>query len=584
MLGTTLRNRYYISKKLGNGDTYLAEDRELPGGNVQCVVKNLKLVNPEPVTLSAAREFFDKEARVLYKLGNDSDYIPRLFAHFEENEEFYLVREFVDGHPLSQELTEGKCLSENDVEKLLQEILEALVFVHENNVIHRNITPQNLIRRQTDSKIVLIDFFKIKEIINLTFNNPGRATTIVYNLVHGYMPVEQGMGMPKLCSDVYAVGMIGIQALTGVRPDGLQKDDNTGAVIWRDRAKVRKGLADILDKMVSYNFSDRYQDAAEALEAWQSPSTITMRKGPRPSVNAMLGKTLRNRYDIIKPLGSGGFGDTYLAKDRDFPENDQCVVKRLKLTESDPEVVSVAKRLFRKEADVLYKLGNHDQIPRFFDYFEENGEFYIVQEFVDGQDLSQEIAPGKQLSEKDVVKLLQDILEVLVFVHENDVIHRDIKPKNLIRRQTDGKIVMIDFGAVKEITTLSLNAQGQAMTIAIGTGGYMPAEQALGMPKLCSDVYAVGMIGIQALTGVNPWKLRKDNNTGEVIWRDRSLVSNKLAGVLDKMVRAHFSQRYQDATEALQMLKQRYPQSSPSLLDRAFQLPEIALRAMRNRF
>ncbi|MGK7903512.1 MAG: protein kinase [Hormoscilla sp.] len=584
MLETTLRNRYYISKKLGNGGTYLAEDRELPGGNVQCVVKNLKLVNPEPATLSAARDFFDKEAQILYKLGNNSEEIPRLFAHFEENEEFYLVREFVDGHSLRQELTEGKPLSENEVEKLLQEILEALVFVHENNVIHGNINPKNLIRRQKDSKIVLINFHKIKEITNLTFNNPGQGMTIVMNIVRGYMPVEQGMGMSKLCSDVYAVGMIGIQALTGVRPDGLQKNDNTGGVIWRERAKVSNGLADILDKMVSYDFSQRYQDAAEALEAWQSQSTITIPKGKGQSVNVMLGKTLQNRYDIIKPLGSGGFGDTYLAKDRDFPEDDQCVVKRLKLTESDAEVVSVAKRLFRKEADVLYKLGNHDQIPRFFDYFEENGEFYIVQEFVDGHDLSQEIAPGKQLSEKEVVKLLQEILEVLVFVHENDVIHRDIKPKNLLRRQRDDKIVMIDFGAVKEITTLSVNAQGQARTIAIGTGGYMPAEQALGMPKLCSDVYAVGMIGIQALTGVNPRNLRKDDNTGEVIWRDRAKVSNKLAGVLDKMVRDHFIGRYQDAAEALQVLKQRYPQSSQSLLGQALTLPKIALMAMRNRF
>lgn len=266
------------------------------------------------------------------------------------------------------------------------------------------------------------------------------------------------------------------------------------------------------------------------------------------------GTTLRNRYYIIRLLGSGGFGDTYLAEDRDLPGNAQCVVKHLKPKSSDPEVLSVARRLFDSEARVLYKLGNDsDQIPRLFAHFEENGDFYLVQEFVDGQDLSQELTPGKRLSEKEVVKLLQDILEVLKVVHENNVIHRDIKPQNIMRRQKDGKIVLIDFGAVKEISTLMPNHQGQTVvSVAVGTHGYMPSEQASGMPKYCSDVYAVGMMGISALTGIMPTQLEKDHNTLEVIWRDRARVNPKLADILDNMVRYTFSQRYRDAAEALE--------------------------------
>ncbi|MGL4375311.1 MAG: SUMF1/EgtB/PvdO family nonheme iron enzyme, partial [Microcoleaceae cyanobacterium] len=160
---------------------------------------------------------------------------------------------------------------------------------------------------------------------------------------------------------------------------------------------------------------------------------------------------------------------------------------------------------------------------------------------------------------------LQNILEILAVAHQQNVIHRDMKPGNLIRRQQDGKIVLIDFGAVKEIGTLIVNAQGQtSLTIAIGTPGYMPSEQAKGKPKPCSDVYAVGMIGIQALTGKTPDTLPEDPNTGEVVWRNHAQVSQNLANILDKMVRDHFSRRYQNANEALQALLSLSPQPSGS--------------------
>jgi formylglycine-generating enzyme required for sulfatase activity/tRNA A-37 threonylcarbamoyl transferase component Bud32 len=278
----------------------------------------------------------------------------------------------------------------------------------------------------------------------------------------------------------------------------------------------------------------------------------------------MLGRTLRNRYQIIKFLGQGAFGDTYLAKDLDLPGQPHCVVKHLKPKDPNPDHLLIAKGLFDKEAETLHKLGKlHDQIPSLSAHFEEKGKFYLVQDFIDGHDLTKELILGKKLSESYTIKLLHDILEVLAIVHQQNVIHRDLKPANLMRRE-DGKIILIDFGAVKEISTMVVNPQGQtSFTVGIGTSGYMPSEQAKGKPKLCSDIYAVGMIGIQALTGQPPHTLPEDPQTGEVIWRNQAQVSNYLANVLDKMVRDHFSQRYQNAEQALQAILSLSPPLPP---------------------
>ncbi|HIK04105.1 MAG TPA: WG repeat-containing protein [Trichormus sp. M33_DOE_039] len=272
----------------------------------------------------------------------------------------------------------------------------------------------------------------------------------------------------------------------------------------------------------------------------------------------MIGYILRRRYRIIEQLGSGGFGETYLAEyPEDLPVSPKyrCVIKRL--TRPQTPDLDTEER-FRKEAAILFKLGKeHSQIPELYDFFEENRELYIVQEFIEGHDLSYEIEKGKPWSEADVIQLLQEILEVLAFVHQNNVIHRDIKPLNLMRRYSDNKIVLIDFGIIKEISTLEVNAQGKiSSTVPIGTRGYMPSEQLHGHPRLCSDVYALGMAAIQALTGVSPQELRIDPETLEVVWREKAQVSNLLADILTKMVRYNFRQRYADADEALQTLKQ----------------------------
>ncbi|WP_051470198.1 protein kinase domain-containing protein [Fischerella sp. PCC 9605] len=274
----------------------------------------------------------------------------------------------------------------------------------------------------------------------------------------------------------------------------------------------------------------------------------------------MLGTIRGGRYRIKQLLSRSGFDQTYLAEDINLPGNPRCVVKQLMPLSTDVNTLQVVRRLFVSEAELLVRLGNHDQIPKILAYFEENQELFLVQEFIDGHDLSKEIIPGKQLSETYVITLLQDILQLLKFVHENNIIHRDIKPSNLVRRRSDKKIIIIDFLASKELiirtkrTEFQKQEEYSTSTIAIGTPGYMPPEQAKGHPVLCSDIYAVGIIGIQALTGIQPLAFQEDINTGEIVWHNQAQVSKKLANILDKMVQPDYRKRYQSVDEVLKAL------------------------------
>ncbi|MFM6021538.1 MAG: protein kinase domain-containing protein [Dolichospermum sp.] len=275
----------------------------------------------------------------------------------------------------------------------------------------------------------------------------------------------------------------------------------------------------------------------------------------------MIGTIIDGRYHIIQNLGKGGFGTTFLAEDTKRPGNPFCVVKQFTPASTDPATLTILKRLFDQEAAMLETLGKHDQIPQLLAHIEEYQKFYIIQEYIKGNDLSDELTSGQKMSEADVIQLLIEILEVLEFVHKYKVIHRDIKPDNIRRCHLDNKIVLIDFGAVKEVRTQLVNKQGQiTSTVIIGTDGYMSLEQQRGKPQLSSDIYAVGIIAIQAITGLLPDKLEEDVKTGEIIWRKYANVSPKLATVLDKMVSYDFRNRYPTAKEALQAVKKLLPQ------------------------
>ncbi|MEH2269875.1 MAG: serine/threonine-protein kinase [Nostoc sp.] len=270
----------------------------------------------------------------------------------------------------------------------------------------------------------------------------------------------------------------------------------------------------------------------------------------------MLGQLLDGRYQVLQVLGGGGFGQTYIAQDTHRPGFPKCVVKHLKPVTRTPEFLETARRLFSSEAETLEQLGNHDQIPRLLAYFEDNQEFFLVQEFIEGHTLKAELFPNQPWTEDRVIELLQQVLGILQFIHSHNVIHRDIKPDNIIRRQQDGKLVLIDFGAVKQVQTQLLTIPGHTgATIIIGTPGYMSTEQGQGKPRPNSDIYSLGIIGIQSLTGLHPINFEEDPNTGEISWQHQANVSSELASVLSKMVLHHFKQRYQSAAEVLQVLK-----------------------------
>jgi serine/threonine protein kinase len=298
----------------------------------------------------------------------------------------------------------------------------------------------------------------------------------------------------------------------------------------------------------------------------------------------MPAKVLDGRYKLIKVLGVGGFGRTYISRDMRRPGAPICVVKQLKPASDDPSFIREARRLFNTEAETLEKLGKHDRIPQLLAYFEEDSQFYLVQEFIEGRSLYDEMKPPqpeatesesentpkdnvnsnsgpkreRQLPESEVVSILQDMLHVLEFVHAEGVIHRDIKPENLIRRKSDGKLVLIDFGAVKALqesgSKLETTNGESRFTVTIGTPGYMPSEQCAGRPTFSSDIYAVGMLAVKALTGFNPTDLPTDTESGEVVWRNQAKVSNGLAMVLTRMVKYHYTQRYQSTKEVEQGL------------------------------
>ena len=310
-----------------------------------------------------------------------------------------------------------------------------------------------------------------------------------------------------------------------------------GYNLWKDLTKVLK-QAEIIgqeERVVGANVWDCIMRAVE--------------KGTQPakSVDPILQKLLRMRYRIREHLVSTEYSDTYLAEDENLPDRPLCLVKRLKSQSAR------TSHLFDRETRVLYRLGQHDRIPELLARFEEDGYFYLVYQFIEGQPLYQELIEGKPWEEHQVIALLKDILQVLVFVHKQDVIHRDVHPQNLIRRTSDSKIVLIDFGAVKEINT-SLQDTGNTRSRGGTQQDYIPPEQSMGTPKFCSDIYAVGIIGIQALTGMRPKQLRVDN-LGNLIWQKNATVTPEFARVLDQMVLYAFPQRYPSATEALEALQ-----------------------------
>jgi serine/threonine protein kinase len=271
---------------------------------------------------------------------------------------------------------------------------------------------------------------------------------------------------------------------------------------------------------------------------------------------------LAGRYQIFKVLGRGGFGVTYLARNVYLPGQPLCVIKHLTPRFNNPALLTIAKWRFYVEARTLSQLGSHSQIPLLIDYFRKDGEMYLVQEYIPGETIFQQVREGQCFTEQAVQEFLLAMLKLLSHVHSHRLIHRDIKPQNIIHCQTDDRLVLIDFGAVFDAAELMLRGRdglppgnNKLVSKAIGTPGYAPPEQVSEQPIYASDLYGLGMTCIFMLTGREPLSWQVDPQTCEVIWREEVQISDYFAAVLNRMVRVSLADRYQSTVQVMEALE-----------------------------
>jgi serine/threonine-protein kinase len=263
----------------------------------------------------------------------------------------------------------------------------------------------------------------------------------------------------------------------------------------------------------------------------------------------------RNRYRILHSLGRGGFGVTFLARDCSLPGFPECVIKQLCPKVNNVAVLERACERFEREAKTLAQLGSHAQIPRLLDYFETDGEFFLVQEYIRGANLAKIVKQKGVLTEGATKQFLLEILPVLQYVHQNQVIHRDIKPLNIIRCEDDGRLVLIDFGAVKEIAEIGDYSQQSSTTQFVGTVGFAPPEQLTLRPIYASDIYALGVTCLYMMTGRPPMEFDTDPVTGEIVWQSLLSVSDYFGKILTKMLKISPADRYQSVAQLMRALQ-----------------------------
>ncbi|MGC1309615.1 MAG: D-alanyl-D-alanine carboxypeptidase family protein [Phormidesmis sp.] len=272
-------------------------------------------------------------------------------------------------------------------------------------------------------------------------------------------------------------------------------------------------------------------------------------------------RILEDRFELEKKLSHTDFSSVYLACDRHHLHRPHCIVTAIHYRDT------ALRHRLEREAQILERLGQHPQIPRVLTYFHralphdlEQPAFYIVQNRITGHPLSQEITPSKQLSASYVEKLLQDVLVALAFVHSQGVIHQNLHPRHLIRREADGQIFLTEFGTLSKLACSTLNADGTlGSSVPVGLQPYMAPEQLQANPQPSSDLYALGLIAIEALTGCHHHEFTYDPHTGlrwrEELARCETSISLPLAEFIDRLIRHDWQGRFTTAAEALSTLQ-----------------------------
>ena len=526
--GEIVGGQYRIVKELGSGGfstTYLAVDIASEG--TIYVVKQLQPRFNSPAIWENAKARFATEATVLQWLGNHQQ-IPQLLAHFEEKKQFYLVQEFIEGEEFEQEVNR-QVLKEEELIYFLCDVLEILDFVHRQGVIHRDIKPSNLIRRKIDNKIVLIDFGAVKEIGTVVLD-PAREHTQVIG-TPGYMSPEQNHGRPVYSSDIYALGKTAIFALTGRSPIEWEQTSTEETTTWTNLVSVSNQLVRVIKKMINPQSLERYGSATEVLQDLKPLLRI--------------GTTIQEEYQIIRYLGGDQGICTYVVKNLKHEQQPLYVLKILTLENKQAVSLETAEARLKLIIAELAKLNKLECIPKILEYFVDRENLYIIQEFVEGEDLQQIINRELSLNEEEVIAFLKDTAKILISVHKQKIIHQNIQPSSLLRGQNNENISLVNFGAIAEAANIVPDSQS----------GYFPPEQIAQRPVAASDLYSLGITAIYALTGIAPKDLEQNNQTGEVIWQNKARVSPQLKAIIDRMVKLDLRQRYQSASQVLRALK-----------------------------
>jgi serine/threonine protein kinase, bacterial len=273
--------------------------------------------------------------------------------------------------------------------------------------------------------------------------------------------------------------------------------------------------------------------------------------------DAVAAEMLTKRYLIQSLLGRGGFGVTFLARNIHLPGQPFCVVKKFAPIFTDPKLVAIARDQFGLESLTLSRLGSHAHVPTLLDYFQIDLDCYLVEEYIPGTVLSQLIDSQHKFTEAEVENFLTQMLKLLEYIHSHHLIHRDIKPQNIILCQTDRRFVLVDFGAVKDLSPISSPNKQPEYSTAVGTPGFAPPEQLANYPVYASDIYALGMTCIYLLTGKEPSELSTDPHTCELMWTEDLDISIGLHEIINKMTQMPLVDRYQSATQVLTALDNR---------------------------
>jgi len=539
-------DQYKIKKQL-NSDTfeynYLGEDLENKTDYNLVQIQQLQ-------SRYLVEKRFNNQINTLQLL-NDNPHIPKLLNSFCENGQLFLIQEFIEGVSL-EEIIRKKVMKEKEVILLLNHLLNILLFIHSHNIIHRNITPSNILKKRESQDIILLNFSCVKEIVNqsLNFDNPN--TKNFYTQVIGtaaYMPPEQYNGKPRFASDIYGLGKTIIYTLTGKQPlelDNLKRDYDYD---WDKFATISPPLITILNKMIESDYKKRYQSVEEVLTDL------------KPLL--MIDQILEEDYKIESYLKTENQQHIYLAKNIKNSEQSPCIIKQFISNENiniRPDIrEKFTKIRFQTELNCLETVPLSLHIPKIYKDLRINNNVYLVEELIEGETILDRIEKQNLLSETEILSLLTDFLPVLNMIHQQGFIHRNLNPSNLMIR--DKKLVLTDFSLAEKILTNNNQDDSSYFRKRKDNNLYHSPEQKLGKTVFASDIYSLGIVAITSLIGekINQELLNQEYLINQLKQKG---VKQKLSKILMKMIEPELTKRYQKVEEIIHDLDNKSPSNN----------------------